>query len=74
MGVEKVSLSFEPELALQMRELAESEGKSLSAFVADAVQHKLKLQLARELIRDWEAEHGEITEVELRAARTRWKD
>lgn len=44
MAVEKLSLSFEPGLAERVREAAEVSGRSMSAFVAEAVEYHLKLE------------------------------
>ena len=74
MAVEKLSLSFEPELAQQTRKAAEAAGRSLSAFVAEAVEYRLKLDAARSLLEDWEAEHGPISDKELAGVRSRWRD
>ncbi len=73
MTVEKVSLSFEPMLAERARQAAEARGQSLSAFVAGAVEHRLKLEEARRLLQAWEAEQGPITEGELRRVRSKWR-
>jgi predicted transcriptional regulator len=74
VAVEKLSLSFEPELAQRTREAAEAAGRSLSAFVAEAVEYRLKLEAARALLEEWEAEHGPISDKELARVRSRWRD
>ncbi len=73
MGVQKLSLSFEPALAERAREAAEARGRSLSSFVSEAVEYRLKLEEAQRLIEDWEAEHGAITDGELARARAKWR-
>ena len=72
MAVQKLSLSFEPTLAERTREAAEAIGSSLSSFVAEAVEYRLRLDEGRRLLREWEAEHGPITEKELVRARAKW--
>ena len=72
MAVEKLSLSFEPDLAQRAREAAESTGRSLSAFVAEAVEQRLKLESGRRLLEEWEQEQGAITERERAKVRSRW--
>jgi len=72
MTVEKVSLSFDRGLAERARQVAEAMGQSLSAFVAGAVEHRLKLEEARRLLEQWEAEQGAITEGELHRVRSKW--
>ena len=74
MAVEKLSLSFEPELAQRTREAAEASGRSVSAFVAAAVEQQLKLDAGRQLLEEWEEAHGPITNRELERVRERWRD
>ena len=69
-----MSLSFEPELARRTREAAEAAGRTLSAFVAEAVEYRLKLEAARQLLEEWQAEQGPISEQERARARSRWRD
>jgi len=71
--VEKVSLSFDPALAERARRAAEARGQSLSAFVAGAVEHRLKLEEGRKLLQAWEAEQGPVTEGELDRVRSKWR-
>jgi len=70
--VEKVSLSFDRGLAERARRVAEAMGQSLSAFVARAVEHRLKLEEAGGSLQQWEAEQGPITEGELHRVRSKW--
>jgi predicted transcriptional regulator len=70
--VEKLSLSFEPHLAQRTREAAEATGRSLSAFVAEAVEQRLKREAGRRLLEEWETEHGAISEQERARVRSRW--
>jgi predicted transcriptional regulator len=72
--VEKLSISFEPELAQRTRAAAEASGRTLSAFVAEAVEYRLKLDAARRLLEEWEAEHDPIGEQERARVRSRWRD
>ena len=43
-------------------------------FVAEAVEYSLKLEAARRLLEEWQAEHGAISEQERARARSRWRD
>ena len=72
MTVQKLSLSFEPALAERARDAAEARGLHLSAFVAEAVEYRLKLEEAGRLVSGWEAENGPITPEELERVRHRW--
>jgi hypothetical protein len=71
--VAKLSLSFEPALAERARQAAEATGQSLSSFVAGAVEHRLKLEEGRKLLKEWETEQGPITEKELDRVRSKWR-
>jgi len=73
IAVQKLSLSFEPTLAERAREAAEATGASLSSFVAEAVEYRLRLEEGRRLLGQWEAVQGPITEEELRRARSKWQ-
>ena len=73
MTVARFAVSFDKKLAREVRRAAGKQ--SLSAWLADAAASKLQSQGLLEAVRDWEAEHGEITDEELEAAkrrRSRW--
>jgi hypothetical protein len=76
-GGEHESLARQPsggqEGTERARRAAEARGQSLSAFVAGALQHRLKLEEARKLLQDWESEQGPITEGELDRVRSKWR-
>lgn len=74
MAVEKLSLSFDPILAERARKAAETTGRTLSGFVAEAVEVRLKLEEARALVEEWQREHGPITDRELSSVRSKWRD
>ena len=60
-----MSISFAPELGDAVREAARREGISLSAWVADAAERKLRAVSLKAFLDDWEAEHGAFTEEEI---------
>ena len=72
MAVEKLSVSLEPELAERARQGAQASGLSLSAFVGEAVEYRLKLEAARHLLADWESENGPITGTERDRVKAKW--
>jgi hypothetical protein len=72
MTVQKLSLSLEDRLADEARHAADSSGKTLSAFVAEALRLRLKLDQARTILQDYEAEYGPISEQALSKARAKW--
>ncbi len=72
MAVEKFAVSFPPGLAAQVRALADESSESVSGWLADAALRKLRAQVARQLLDEFEAGHGRITEAELDEVRLRW--
>jgi hypothetical protein len=66
--VVKMSISFAPELGGAVREAARREGVSLSAWLADAAERKLRAVSLTAFFDDWQAEHGAFTEEELAQA------
>ncbi len=71
MAVERLTVSLDTELAAAVRDAADADEQNLSAWLADAARRQLASRGLREVIADWEAEHGSFTEDELTAARTR---
>ena len=69
--VERLSISFEQDLADRVRARAAHEDTPISAWLAEAAERRLRTDGLRAVIADWEAEHGEITEAELEASRAR---
>lgn len=68
----KLSISMTEELARRIRQAAEQAGESVSAWLADAAERRLKLEAGRALLSEWEAEHGAISADELAHVRARW--
>lgn len=46
---------------------ADADGLTLSSWLADAAAHRLRLKALRQLVDEWEAEHGAISTAELDA-------
>lgn len=72
MGAEKIAISLVPGLADEIRSAADDEGKSVSGWLADAAQRKLRQRAARQALESYEVEHGSISEDELREVRELW--
>lgn len=66
MTVARFAVSFDPVLARAVREAAGRE--PTSAWLADAARRKLRAQGLLQAVREWEEEHGELTDAEVRAA------
>jgi hypothetical protein len=66
--VDKLSVSFDPELGDAVRSAAAEAGKPLSAWLAEAAASKLRAEALAQFLDSWEAEHGVLTADELARA------
>jgi hypothetical protein len=67
---EKVSLSLDAQLLDEARQRA--QGRSLSAYVNEGLRRQVLADRQRELLVEWEREHGPIPEEELAEAAASW--
>jgi len=68
MKVDKLSVSFHPDLGDAVRAAATRAGGGLSGWLADAAQAKLRSEALGDFLDDWEAEHGVLSADQLAAA------
>jgi hypothetical protein len=68
MKVDKLSISFDPDLGDAVRGAARHRGSSLSAWLAEAAAAKLRAEALADYLDEWEAERGSLTADELAAA------
>lgn len=68
VAAEKYSASMDHELLEDVRAVAEAEGVTLSAWLAQAARDRVALLGLARLVDDWEAEHGAITDAEMEQA------
>ncbi len=68
MKVDKLSISFAPELGDAVRDAARHSETSLSAWLAEAATAKLREQALADYLEEWEKQHGELTPKELAKA------
>jgi hypothetical protein len=66
--VDKMSVSFDPELGDAVRSAAAQAGKPLSAWLAEAAASKLRAEALAEFLAGWEAKHGVLTAEEIARA------
>jgi hypothetical protein len=59
---------MDEDLLAAVREAAEEEDETLSAFLAEAARHRVRLLGLGRLLDDWERENGAFTEEELAEA------
>lgn len=69
MAVDRLSLTLDPDLGAAVREAAAAERRSVSSWLADAAEMRLRHQRLGAALDAWEAENGALTEAELAAAR-----
>ena len=62
MASEKLSVSFDPELAATIRAAAADEGVSVSQWLAGAAEARARRRHLREALDAFAAEHGALTE------------
>jgi hypothetical protein len=67
MKVDKLSVSFDPDLGDAVRAAAKRHG-GLSRWLAEAAAAKLRSEALGEYLDYWEAEHGTLSADELAAA------
>jgi Arc/MetJ-type ribon-helix-helix transcriptional regulator len=70
MAKARVTVSIDEELAARVQELVESgEGESLSSWVGEAIRQRQdrenRLRALQDVVADYEAEFGEITEEDM---------
>ena len=66
MAVERLAISFDPDLAQEVRDAAsEAVDNNISAWLADAARLKLRQRNLQQAIQQFESEYGEISDEEL---------
>jgi hypothetical protein len=68
MKVDKMSVSFDPDLGDAVRSAAKRSGRGLSGWLADAAAARLRAEALADFLDDWETEHGHLTAEELARA------
>lgn len=69
MPATKIAISLDQELAHEIETAAEDEtGGNVSAWMAEAARERLRKRIGRQLVAEYEAEHGAVTPEELAAA------
>jgi hypothetical protein len=66
--VDKLSVSFAPDLGDAVRAAAAQAGKPLSAWLAEAAASKLRAEALGDFLAQWESEHGVLTVEEIARA------
>jgi hypothetical protein len=71
MSVERITVSLEAELAAAVRDAADADSQNVSSWLANAARRQLAARGLRQVVAEWEAEHGPFDDAELVAARAR---
>jgi hypothetical protein len=67
----KLAITVDPEVHERVVAAAAEEGLSVSAWMTAAARRALLLRDGLAAVAEWEAEHGPLTDSELRSARKR---
>lgn len=69
----KLAVSFDGRLASEIRRAAQKESAgNVSAWLAEAARDRLRLVGGRRLLKQYEAEHGPITEQQIAEVERDW--
>lgn len=71
MAIERLTVSFDDELALAVRAAADADAQNVSAWLANAARKQLAARGLADVVADWELQHGVFTADELAIARKR---
>jgi len=68
MPVRKLSVALDIAVADAASRAARREGISLSGWLNHAAENQLAIETGLDSVREWELEHGDLTDAELAAA------
>ena len=68
MKVDKLSISFDPELGDAVRSAAAQAGQPVSSWLAEAAASKLRAEALAEFLTSWETGHEVLTAQEIARA------
>jgi hypothetical protein len=71
MAHRKRAVSLPEDVDAEVEAAAALAAKSVSRWITDAVRSRLRNEAGLAAVREWEAEHGELTNEEMSAARRR---
>jgi hypothetical protein len=72
-GTRKISVTVDAAVLDDVKRLLRRVGGNLSAHVSETLAQDLRHRRLLELIEEYEAEHGVITEAELAEVRAKWQ-
>jgi hypothetical protein len=69
----KISITVDERILRDVERDARRRGRTLSSHITEALSRDLRQRRLAELIEQYEAEHGIITDEELATARAKWQ-
>jgi hypothetical protein len=69
MATRKVTITLDNDLVDAIGVAAREAGIPLSRFIASAAEREMRIHIGRQVLAEWQAEHGAFTPEELAAAR-----
>jgi predicted transcriptional regulator len=69
VATKKITITIPEDAVARLKEFAEETGVPLSTYIAQLVEHEIRIRDGLAALREWEAEDGPLTEEELAAAR-----
>jgi hypothetical protein len=67
----KLAITVDPDVHRQVLDAAAAKGMSVSAWMTDAARRALRRDDGLAAVREWEAQHGRLTDAEMEEARRR---
>jgi hypothetical protein len=67
----KLAVTMDADVHARVLDAAKADGTSVSAWITAAARRALLVRDGLAAVAEWEAEHGALTQAELRAARSR---
>jgi hypothetical protein len=71
MQVDRISITMPPEIGRKVRDAAEEEGVSVSAWITEAAAERVRNRLLGKFLDEYQAEHGAFTDEEMERAAQR---
>lgn len=65
MATDRLTVTVNSELAKELRRIAKNDGMSVSGWVSEAIEHRVRNYLLGKALDEWEAEAGPFPEDDL---------
>ena len=68
MTTRKITITIPEDAVARLKDFAEEVGMPLSTYIAQLVDHEIRIRQGLAAMREWDLEEGPLTEVELAEA------